>query len=477
MMSVRGGANLRPDDIGRRATNAFASLCEHYDATGRAVNFDFRAHCTNWAARGDHFTHRLHRYPARLTPYIPLFFFSVRGVAVRSGRLLDPFAGCGTVLVEAPVHPVNPMHPVGLEINPLARLIAKVKTTPLDRRAVLDCWRRIVGRYEADRSQAGLPSFPNKRHWLSESVERGLARAKRSLNGVRDSDLLDFFLVALSSVVRHVALADPSVSVPVKLDPTRFENPNVRKEIRDQLEARNTANVLRVLDTIVHKNVARLDRWQHAARISVAKSTIVGADARTFSTARYEVAGALGKPNGLRVSGVDLVLTSPPYANAQRYTRSLRLELFVLGYTETARDESVMDRLQIGTERIAKDAWDEIIESTGSWEADRVVSALARRDRYRAAIVGKYVRDMNVVVNNCYGALRRGGHLILVIGNNCVRGRLLNNAGILADLAVNAGFRVRLRVKNRIPSRALLTDRHPTAGVITHEHVLVLRKP
>jgi hypothetical protein len=34
-----------------------------------------------------------------------------------------------------------------------------------------------------------------------------------------------------------------------------------------------------------------------------------------------------------------------------------------------------------------------------------------------------------------------------------------------------------LRIRNRIPSRGLLTKRHPTAGVITHEHVIVLRKP
>jgi hypothetical protein len=53
----------------------------------------------------------------------------------------------------------------------------------------------------------------------------------------------------------------------------------------------------------------------------------------------------------------------------------------------------------------------------------------------------------------------------------------VDNAQILADIGTKLGFLQVLRVRNRIPSRGLLTKRHPTAGVITHEHVLVLRKP
>lgn len=219
---------LEPDEIAERATQAYLALCKRFQATGLPVDFDFREHCVEWTARGDHLTHRLHRYPARLTPYIPLFFLGVRDLAVSGGRLLDPFAGCGTVLVEAPVHPAHPMHPVGFEINPLARLIAKVKTTPLDSRAVSDAWARIQTRYEADRSRLGLGSFPNKNHWFTQVVELRLARMLRAMDGLRNLDLRDFFLVAASSVVRHVSLADPSVSVPVKIDPERFSDVTVR---------------------------------------------------------------------------------------------------------------------------------------------------------------------------------------------------------------------------------------------------------
>lgn len=468
---------LEPEAIALAATAAFDDLCERFLRNGTPVDFDFREHCLRWTVRGDHLTHRLHRYPARLTPYIPLFFLSVRGVAVEQGQLLDPFAGCGTVLVEAPVHPVHAMRPAGLEINPLARLIAKVKTTPLERRAVLDAWERVVKRHGDDRSRAGLPMFPNKRHWFTKGVELRLARVLRAMDALRDRDLRDFFLVAASAVVRQVSLADPGVAVPVRIDPSRFSDDKVRRQAQTSLDARKKADVISLVDDAVRGNLLRLLAWGDVARIECNGPAIVGADARTFETARYLGSGALEASGPGRVSGVDLVLTSPPYANAQRYTRSLRLEQFVLGFTAGSKEEAALDRLQVGTERVPFPDWAAMSEPTTSPTANTAIELVRVQDRFRAAIIGRYVRDMTVVIENCFQVLNPGGHAVFVIGNNCVRGVELDNATILAELGEKAGFAQRLRVRNRIPSRGLLTKRHPTAGVITHEHVVVLRKP
>lgn len=464
------------DRIAEQATEAYSTLCQHFRATRSPVDFDFRKHCVKWTSRADHLTHRLHRYPARLTPYIPLFFLAVRDVAIRGGRLLDPFAGCGTVLVEAPVHPAHPMHPVGFEINPLARLIAKVKTTPLARRAVYEAWQRIIARHDKDRSRAGLKDFPNKRHWFTHVVELRLARVLRAMKSLRDPDLCDFFLVAASSVIRQVSLADPKVSVPVRINPDRFQDATIRSQAQANLASRERANVLTLMEEAVSNNLARVQAWAEATSIPLLGTTICGADARTFAIAPYAGGGELGETAGV-LSGVDLVLTSPPYANAQRYTRSLRLEQFVLGYTKNSEDEHGLDCLQVGTERVPESEWEKLVEPTGVLTADHIIENVRLRDRYRAAIIGKYVRDMQTVIHNCYCVLNPGGHAVFVIGNNCVRGRILDNAEILAEIGEAVGFEPVLKVRNQIPSRGLLTKRHPTAGLITHEHVLVLRRP
>jgi DNA modification methylase len=81
----------------------------------------------DWNFRGSktqHFSHTFHPYPARFIPQIPSTFiqlFTEEGEIV-----LDPMCGCGTTLVEALLHNRNA---IGNDLNPLAALISKVKTT------------------------------------------------------------------------------------------------------------------------------------------------------------------------------------------------------------------------------------------------------------------------------------------------------------------------------------------------------------
>ena len=82
---------------------------------------------TDWSFQGcrtQYFTHTFHPYPARFIPQIPATFiklFTEEGEIV-----LDPMCGCGTTLVEALLHNRNA---IGNDLNPLAALISKGKTT------------------------------------------------------------------------------------------------------------------------------------------------------------------------------------------------------------------------------------------------------------------------------------------------------------------------------------------------------------
>ena len=87
---------------------------------------------TDWTFNGAatrELTHCYHDYPARMIPQIAGKLLDLFG---RKAKLLfDPYAGSGTSLVEALLRGVNA---VGTDLNPLARLIAKAKTTLPDPR-------------------------------------------------------------------------------------------------------------------------------------------------------------------------------------------------------------------------------------------------------------------------------------------------------------------------------------------------------
>lgn len=75
--------------------------------------------------------HPVHPFPARMAPEIVCSI--IRPAGRRPLRILDPMMGSGTVvaLAQSRHH-----HAIGIDIDPLAALITRVWTTPLDKEAV-----------------------------------------------------------------------------------------------------------------------------------------------------------------------------------------------------------------------------------------------------------------------------------------------------------------------------------------------------
>ena len=85
----------------------------------RDETWDFRK------ANTKQYTHCFHPYPAMMIPQVAGRIIDEFGEGAK--LLFDPYCGTGTSLVEANIRGINA---IGTDINPLARLIAKVKTTP-----------------------------------------------------------------------------------------------------------------------------------------------------------------------------------------------------------------------------------------------------------------------------------------------------------------------------------------------------------
>ena len=67
--------------------------------------------------------HKVHSYTAKLIPQIPKFL--IQNFSKKNETVLDPFCGSGTTLIEANILQRNA---IGIDINPLAVLISKVRT-------------------------------------------------------------------------------------------------------------------------------------------------------------------------------------------------------------------------------------------------------------------------------------------------------------------------------------------------------------
>jgi len=139
-----------------------AEFRKRFEESGQPLRVSFRSLCSDWswAKRSDVYSHLMHKYPAKILPYIPIFFLSSETYAGQDEYVLDNFAGTGTVLVESIVHPYLKRNAIGVEINPLARLIAKVKTTPLRMDELREEMKSLISRIKSFSGDAEICKTP-----------------------------------------------------------------------------------------------------------------------------------------------------------------------------------------------------------------------------------------------------------------------------------------------------------------------------
>ncbi len=426
-------------------TADYERLERSYGVSGKPIEVNFRKLVPLYSGV-DRATHLVHSYPAKLLLNIPLFFLNCSQLHTKDGNLLDPFCGTGTVLVEALL---AGWRAVGADVNPLARLIAQVKVTSINEAMVLNAYETICARYRTADPIAFSPVMDVDR-WFSPSVKKSLGRLLRTIREISDDDTRRFLEVCFSSCVRRVSFADPRLSVPVRLKSTHSEGSHSKP-----------VHVKKLFEDTVRVNMVRLRRLA-TVDPSLLKYVCILDDARK-----------LGTPPSVDAH-TDLIITSPPYAGAQKYIRSSSLSLGWLGLAPEDRLRN-LERLTIGREHFSKSEYSSL-HDPGVPSARRALHRIWAINPLRAHIAATYLLEMKDALTKACARLRKGGHLVLVIGNNSVCGAPFRNNVYLREILETLGLTLRLELIDDIRSRGLMTKRNTTAAVISREHICVFLK-
>ncbi len=150
--------------------------------------------------------HGIHTYPAMMLPQIARRLIEEYGKESKVN--LDPFCGSGTVLVESLLHNISSY---GVDINPLAILLSKVKTTPLDPIRLRKAFEQVSEKiwqakfYPKILREIETPNFFNIEYWFKPKVIRELSYIKRVIEDISDEEIRNFFYIAFSETVRKAS--------------------------------------------------------------------------------------------------------------------------------------------------------------------------------------------------------------------------------------------------------------------------------
>jgi DNA modification methylase len=399
-------------------------------------------------------SHGFHKYPAKFFPELPRW--AIKRYSSEGETVLDPMAGSGTVNVEALL--AN-RRSVAVDVDPFARLLTRVKTTPLDLptldRAVTTVLAELDA-FEAGGAEARLvaashvPPFAYQQTWFRPFILEELGAIRAAASRIRDAvspteagPYLDFIRICLSSIVREVSNAD---------------NNCTRTVVRQRLQKRIVPGMaIRLFRRMLSVNVARMRDFVPMVPANAPVAVPENADAR-----------AIPLPD----ASIDLAVTSPPYINAVDYPRTHQLEMYMLDLSPPGRPLAEAKRRHIGTEVVRAVDY-RTLHTYGLPELDAQVELLFATDPRRAYIVHQYFVDMEANFREVQRTLKPGRHYVVVVGNNIIRNQVVPTHAYLLQVAERVGFRVETYFASEVIRHYIKVPRKER---INQDWVLVLKR-
>jgi len=380
-----------------------------------------RLHSINWDFTNEdtsYLTHDVHPYPSKFIPQIPGHL--IANLSLRGDLVLDPFCGSGTTAFEAVR---MGRRALCIDANLVGILVGQVKTSRLDKPA-LQALRALhstlllhlshlpkLPEKLVEQVQQFVPPIPNIDKWFSIESRGELALIRSSIQGLESKTAKDIACVAMSKIVTRVSFQDSE---------TRYASKPKKIEVGETIKM-----FLNALEEVV-SDVAR------------------SAPELTYGVARFECCDTRNLPEEEFPSeSVDLVVTSPPYGNANDYHLYHRFRLFWLGV-----DPRLLAGMEIGSHlRHQKESTgyssyrDELLSCT------KQISRLLRPGRFAAFVIGDFLYD---------GVEYSGGETVASVGQD-------------------AGLDVVTMINRKVhgTKRSFL----PAGRRLTQESVVIMRKP
>ena len=386
-------------------------------------------------------THAIFAYPAKFIPQIVRY--AINTYTKEGDWIIDPFAGSGTVGVEAYLCKRNA---VLLDLNLLLNHIMPLKVyRGKERLQEADLYKLLEAMRESN--HRFTPSWSNAAYWYAPEILEVLSRYWGFINNT-DCEIY-------SAIIKAALLKAGK-----RFSYTEDRTPKLARSKRK----------LQAIEELLQENwKEQLDEMVH----SLSLKTLRSLNDFVMYTQQHqnEIAPEINWQGGVDSSYVavpracDALITSPPYLQAQEYIRSTKMDLFWLGHTEEEVKE--LSRLEIPYRKA-----DRVIQTE---TLDKIRETLTRDD-LRKRLDSYFCHTVNAL-ENAMNQLKPNAAACIFVGNPRIDGITVEIWRILAEYFTERGFGFEKVYEDRIKTRQLFGARkNKNPDGMKSEYFLILRK-
>ena len=317
--------------------------------------------------------HNIHPYPCKFPPSV------VKKYLKKEQILLDPYCGSGTTLLEGAQ---KAREVYGFDCNPIAKLISDCKLLDLEKLEI-DLINEITSlgkllKLNSNTTDFQLHEFDGRDHWFSTQAQREFAILLNILgNFERMSQNWILIATTISAITNQYSNQDSE---------TRYAA--VEKDIKPN-------DILLAFSRKIGKNIQSL---QKRGKLVAQKHYVGLGDIR----------------NGLNLPDqhVDIVITSPPYANTMDYYLYHKQRMNLLGFDfKDIQRQEIGSRHQFSSKKDSKEIWDK-----------------------------DYSKAMQMIIKT----LKSDGKAYFVIGDSRIAGEHIDGGELTVRSAENLGLRAKI---------------------------------
>jgi len=373
------------------------------------------------------FTPNINEHIHRWAPYVQgfsaLFVQTILDQyrkAYHNPVILDPFAGCGTVLVQAKL---NGYKSIGTELNPLLQFIANTKLNSWDVSPsyLLKTYKEIP----IDKTRPA-PSFLKSNSQFRADVLRNLELinggiSSLEVNTEKQKKVKNLLEIAFSAIL---------------VDCSNLKRSPCLGYVKDKIVHESTPFVL--FDQKVQEiaDDLRLIHWQYKDFINT-ESKVICSNAMAYK----------------HKNKFDLAITSPPYMNGLDYVMNYKIEMGWMEFVHSQKDLKQIKDDMVVCDNVSKGLIRKFYQSSSTYTNDwieeiktNIEKNIIRRGAYRRHdmpyIVHKYFDDLYKVMKNVASYLKYGGRFVLVVGDSLIADVYVPTDLLLAKIGLDLGLKI-----------------------------------